>query len=344
MKSVKLAAIKELRITDIPEPDIKDPKDVLIRVKSVGICGSDIHYFKQGKIGSQIIDFPFTVGHEMSGIVEKTGTEVTKVKPGQKIIVDPLVACNSCSQCRIGRYHTCRNQKFLGCPGQLEGCMQEYIVMPQNCCFPITDCVPFETGVICEPLAIGIYAAKQSINLNSKTTGILGSGPIGLSVMLACRDIGVRRIYMTDKLDYRCSFALKNGASWTENPLKEDIVKSITKMEPELLDVVFECCGKQEALDQAVSLVKPGGKIMIIGIPEFDRYSFTADTARRNEITIQHVRRQNECTQLTVDKVSNGSINPHFMATHNFSYTESQKAFELVADYRDGVIKAVIEF
>ena len=217
-------------------------------------------------------------------------------------------------------------------------------MLPETCCFPIPDSVSFEAGVLCEPLTIGIYAVKQAGLQKNQTAGILGSGPIGLSVMLACMVSNAGKIYMTDKLDYRCRFAAENGVSWTGNPLKEDIVKTITHKEPELLDVVFECCGQQDALDQAVSVVKPGGKIMIIGIPEFDRYTFAADTARRNEITIQHVRRQNECTQLTIDKVSSGKIDPLFMATHCFSYNEAQKAFELVARYKSGVVKAIINF
>ncbi len=344
MKSIKLTGIKKLKIIDLPEPEIINPDDVLIKVKSVGVCGSDIHYFNTGRIGSQVINFPFTLGHEMAGTVEETGADVSKVKPGMRIAVDPLVTCYNCHQCKAGRYNTCRNQKFLGCPGHMEGCLSEYIVLPETCCFPIPDSVSFEAAVLCEPLAIGIYAVKQAIPLENKTAGILGSGPIGLCVMLACEDNKADKIYMTDKLDYRCSIAEKNGAAWTGNPLKNDIVKTISGKEPELLDVVFECCGRQEALDQAVSIVKPGGKVIIIGIPEFGRYSFKADTARRNEITIQHIRRQNECTRLTIDKVAANKINPLFMVTHNFHYREAQKAFELVEDYKDGAIKVMIQF
>lgn len=344
MKSIKLTGIRQLDSIDSEKPEIEKSDDVLIRVTYVGVCGSDIHYFNKGKIGSQVIEFPFTLGHEMTGIVERTGNSVTRVKRGQRIAVDPLIACYNCYQCRAGRYHTCRNQKFLGCPGQKEGCLSELLVLPEACCYPVPDSVSFEAAVLCEPLAIGFYAVKQSIPLKNKTVGILGSGPIGLSVLLACLENGAGKIYMTDKLHYRCSTALENGAVWAGNPLKDDIVKTITRMEQELLDVVFECCGQQEAMDEAVSIVKPGGKIMIIGIPEFERYSFTADTCRRNEITIQHVRRQNECTELTIDKVAKKNINPLFMATHYFHYTDAQKAFELVSDYKDNVIKAMIHF
>ncbi len=344
MKSIKLTNIQELRIVDVPPPDKLRAHDVLIKVKVVGICGSDIHYYQMGRIGSQVIQFPFTVGHEMAGTIEAVGSGVRNLQPGQRIAVDPLIACNQCYQCKAGRHNTCRNQKFLGCPGQMEGCLSEYIVLPDSCCFPVPETVSLEAAVLCEPLAIGFYAVIQSAELKNKTLGILGAGPIGLSVMLACMENKAQKIYMTDILDYRCDTAARNGATWAGNPQNEDIVKIITQKEPLLLDVVFECCGKQEAFDQALSVVKPGGKVMIIGIPEFDRYSFQVDTARRKEITFQNVRRQNKCAQFTIDKVASGNVRPLFMATHNFPYNQVKEAFDLVEGYKDGVIKALIHF
>jgi L-iditol 2-dehydrogenase len=349
MKSVKLTAIRELQIHDVPPPPGPGEHEVLIKIGVVGVCGSDIHYYKMGRIGSQVIEFPFTLGHETAGTVVEAGSRVKNLRPGRRIAVDPLSACHACSQCKAGRFNTCLNQKFLGCPGQMEGALSEYIVLPEDCCYPLPDNVSLEAGVLCEPLAIGFYAALQSVEqkpagLKGKTVGILGSGPIGLSVMLACRQHPAAEIYMTDILDYRCEPARKNGASWSGNPLREDIVQTITRRQPALLDIVFECCGRQEALDQALSLVKPGGKIMIVGIPESNSYSFQADAARRHEITLQNVRRQNQCTQLAIDRVASGDVDPLFMATHHFPLAEAKEAFELVDNYRDGVIKAMIHF
>ncbi len=349
MKSVKLLAIHELRILNVPPPAGPKKHEVLIKVGVVGICGSDIHYYKMGRIGSQVIEFPFTVGHETAGTIMEVGSRVKNLHPGRRIAVDPLVACHTCSQCKAGRYNTCLNQKFLGCPGQMEGALSEYIVLPEDCCYPLPDNVSLEEGVLCEPLAIGFYAALQAgelkpAGLKGKAVGILGSGPIGLSVMLACRQNLAADVYMTDILDYRCDLARKNGASWAGNPLREDIAAIITRREPSFLDIVFECCGKQEALDLALSLTKPGGKIMIVGIPESNSYCFQADTARRREITLQNVRRQNQCTKLTIDLVASGEVAPLFMATHHFPLAEVTKAFTLAEDYGDGVIKAMVHF
>jgi L-iditol 2-dehydrogenase len=243
-----------------------------------------------------------------------------------------------------GRPHTCRNLKFLGCPGQAEGSLSEYIVMPETSCFPIPDHMSYDEAAISEPLAIGYYAVRQSIPMEGASVGILGFGPIGMSVLLTAGALGARRIYVTDKIDERLRLARESGAGWTGNPEKEEVVEKIVEKEPALLDVVFECCGQQEAMDQAIRLLKPGGKLMIIGIPEFERWGFEADTARRRELTIQHVRRQNEALQPVLDMLADGRISIGGMATHRFPFERAKEAFDLVAGYRDGVMKAMIDF
>ena len=193
----------------------------------VGVCGSDVHYYVRGKIGSQVVKYPFTVGHEGSGIVEAVGSAVTRVKPGDPIAVEPATCCHHCDQCLAGREHTCRNLTFLGCPGQVEGCLSEYIVMKEQSCFPLGDKVTLEEGALSEPLAIGVYAVKQSIPMKGVKIGILGCGPIGLSVLLPAIAQGAEKVYVTDKLDYRVELARKAGAAWGGNPLKEDVVKAV---------------------------------------------------------------------------------------------------------------------
>jgi L-iditol 2-dehydrogenase len=180
--------------------------------------------------------------------------------------------------------------------------------------------------------------------MKDKVIGILGAGPIGLSTLLAARNRGAARVYVTDKLDYRCHCASSHSAVWAGNPDKTDIVKKINEREPLGLDVVFECCGDQEALDQAFSLLKPGGTLVIIGIPEFDRYSFNVNEGRRKEISIQNIHRQNDCTREVIDLVENNKISGDFMITHQFPFTEVNEAFHMVAGYEGDIIKGMIHF
>jgi L-iditol 2-dehydrogenase len=344
MKAMMLTGIRQMEMKEVNTPAILNDRDVRIRMKTLGVCGSDIHYYVSGKIGSQEVNYPYTVGHEGAGEVEAVGKGVTMVKPGDRIAIEPAMPCWECDQCSEGRPHTCRNLRFLGCPGQAEGSLSEYIVMPETSCFKIPDRMSYDEAAISEPLAIGLYAVKQSISMKGAKVGILGFGPIGMSVMLPALALGASEVYVSDKIDERLKIARGNGAVMTANPEREDVVEKITEKVPELLDVVFECCGQQDAIDTAVDLLRPGGKLMIIGIPEFDRWSFPVDKSRHKELCIQNVRRQNEALQPALDMMAAREISVSPMVTHRFSFEQSKEAFDLVAAYGDGVMKAMIDF
>jgi L-iditol 2-dehydrogenase len=343
MKAAVLTGIRQMQVMDVPEPKIENDNDVLLKIEVVGVCGSDVHYYETGRIGSQVVQYPFIVGHECSATVKAVGDSVTRVKVGDQVVVEPAVSCHECDQCRQGRENTCFKLRFLGTPGQGDGCLCEYIVMPQESCFPTNGAIRLEQAALCEPFAIGVYSVKQSqISKNAKVA-ILGAGPIGLSCMAAAQAQSVEAIYMTDKLDYRVSIAKKAGAVWAGNPEREDIVKAILQREPLGMDIVYECAGQQETLDEAVELLKAGGKLILIGIPRVERVWFSIDKLRRKELSIINVRRQNKCTQKAIDLIAEGSVNIDFMITHRFKLEQTKEAFDMVAGYRDGVVKALIE-
>jgi L-iditol 2-dehydrogenase len=344
MKAMMLTGIRQMVMKDIPEPAVINPDDVKIKMSVVGICGSDIHYYTQGQIGSQVVEYPFAVGHEGAGLVVETGRAVKKVKPGDIIAIEPAMPCWTCDQCLAGRHHTCRKLKFLGCPGQAEGCLMEYIVMPEESCFPLTGILTADHGSISEPLAIGVYAVKKAGDVKDKKIGILGFGPIGMSVLLAARAEGAGSFFVTDKIKERLSMATKEGALSAFNPSSENVVEMIKQQTDLGLDVVFECCGQQEALDQAVDILKPGGKLIVVGIPEFDRWSMSVELTRRKEISLQFIRRQVDCVDKALELMENGKIDVSNMVTHRFPFNETKEAFDLVAEYRDGVMKAMIDF
>ena len=344
MKSMMLTGISQMEMKEVPEPVIVNSGDVKIKMAVLGVCGSDIHYYLRGKIGSQLVQYPFPVGHEGAGVVVEVGSEVRRVKPGDKIAIEPAMPCWKCDQCLAGRPHTCRKLKFLGCPSQAEGCLQEFIIMPEESCFPLYPGQSLDQGAISEPLSIGVYAVKKSIPMKGATLGILGFGPIGMSVFLAAKAQGAKSIYVTDKIWERLQRARSEGASWIGNPDELDVLNDIRNVEPTMLDVVFECCGKQEAVDLGIDLLKPGGKLMIIGIPEFDRWSLPVDKTRHKEINIQNVRRQVNCVQDSLDFMQNGLIKIDNMVSHRFPFSKTKEAFDLVANYRDGAMKVMIDF
>jgi L-iditol 2-dehydrogenase len=342
MKATLLTGIRHFETRQVPEPRLVNDFDVLVRIKTVGVCGSDIHYYTIGRIGSQVVQFPFIVGHETAGIVERTGKKVTRVKAGQRIAIDPAVSCGRCDQCKAGRENTCRELRFLGAPKQLEGSLCEYVVLPEKNCFPIGESMTFEQATLAEPLAIGVYSVERSAVSAKANLAILGVGPIGMCVfhVLSMRSVG--NVYVSDKIEERLAFSRDLNPKWAGNPDRVDIVREISHIEPFLLDVVYECSGDPQAIGQGVQLLKPGGTLVIVGITETDEVSFPIHELRRREITILNIRRQLHCTQKAIDLLAQRKINLDSMVTHRFLLEETQKAFDLVANYEDGVMKAMI--
>ncbi len=328
---------------EVPEPRISSPTDVIVEMRRMGVCGSDVHYFAEGKIGTDIVDYPWTVGHEGAGVVTQVGSAVERVRPGDRVAIDPAMPCWTCDQCLAGRPHTCRNLRFLGCPRQAEGCLVEQIVLPETSCYPISEGLSFEEAALVEPLSIAVYAAQLAGDLSGAMVGVLGAGPIGVCTLLAAKSAGAERLFVTDLIDDRLA-ATEWIADWAGNPGTTDVISEIACGEPAQLDIIFECCGRQAALDQAIQLLRPGGRLLIIGIPETNRISFDINLLRRKEIAIQNVRRQNDCTQRALDLLESKEIDVKPMVTHCFDFQDAQDAFDLVAGYRDGVVKAMLTF
>ncbi len=342
MKAAFLSGLGQVEIRQTDKPKLSRGGDVLLRINAVGVCGSDRHYYKRGAIGAQVIEYPWIIGHECAGTVAEVGCEVRTLTVGQRVAVDPLASCGRCDQCRSGRRHTCRNQRFLGVPGQAGGALVEYLLMPAECCYPVPDSMSDSQAVLVEPVSVGFYAGRLAGLANGAKVGVLGTGPIGLCVMGALRSAGEQKIYATDLIDDRLEVAGVFGAGWTGNPTRQDIVAEILKLCPEGLDFVFECAGEPETLDQGVELLGPGGALILVGIPEDRRVSFDMDLLRRKELRLQNVRRQNECVPAAIEMITSGQVDVDPLITHHFTLDEAKAAFDLAANYRDGVIKAII--
>ena len=201
----------------------------------------------------------------------------------------------------------------------------------QTCALPILKgSLTTDHGAISEPLAIGVYSVKRSAGVKGLKIGILGYGPIGMSVMLAAKAEKADSFFVTDKIDQRLAIAENAGATLTGNPLNENIAEKIYSKEALGLDVVFECCGQQEAMDQAIDILKPGGKLIVVGIPEFDNWIVNVEKTRRKEISLQFIRRQVDCVEPALSLMEKGTINAENMITHRFPFSKTKEAFDLV--------------
>jgi len=343
MLAAQLTGLRTIAIAEIAAPRIAAADDVLVRVRAVGICGSDVHNYAAGGIGKRKVVYPFIPGHEAAGEVVAVGPGVTRVKSGDRVMIEPAHHCGACDQCLAGRFNTCRHIQFMSSAEELQGCMCELVVVPERNCFPFGDSLSFEQAAVVEPLSIAVYSVARSVPMGPQTAiAILGAGPIGLCTLLAARAAGARRFFVTDRLASRLAAARALGAGWTGNPEAGDVVAAIKAEEPLEMDVVFECCGQPEALDQAVDLLKPGGMLILTGIPEGSRIALCIDTLRRKETTIFNVRRQNACVERAIALIASGAVNVDALITHRVPLADAQRAFDLVADYADGVIKAMV--
>ncbi len=343
MRVAYFTSLRTIDIREEPEPKIQRPDDVLLRVDRLGVCGSDVHYFTDGRIGDQILDFPATLGHECAGTVVEVGNGVERLQPGDRVAVDPAIVCGRCDQCDAGRVNTCRNLRFLGGPGEAPGAAADRILVPADNCLRVPDSMSMEEAALVEPLSIGLYSVRLGEICPAARVAVLGAGPIGLSVLLCVKATAPATVYVTDLIDRRLDTAGRCGADWTGNPQRDDVVEAILEKEPRGLDVVFECSGDPACIAQAQRMLTPGGTLVLVGIPGQSAISFNIHTMRRKELTFKNVRRQKGCIAPAIRLVSEGVVDASPLLTHHFPLDRIQEAFELVAAYQDGVIKAIVD-
>ena len=310
MKLACFTAPRKIELVDAPEPVLQRPGDVLLQVDRVGICGSDVHYYLEGRIGNQILQYPATLGHECSGTVLETGSAVQGLKAGDRVAVDPAFPCGTCDQCLSGRAHTCRRLLFMGSPGQAPGAAAERYVAPAACCTAVPASLSLDDAMLVEPLSIGLHAVRLSPLAGGMKMAILGAGPIGLSVLLCAKATVPCTVLVTDLLDVRLAVARRCGADAVLNPRQSDLLAAIAQTEPQGLDLVFECSGDPACVEQGQSLLRPGGALMLVGIPSVDDVAFDPHRMRRFELRFQAVRRQNECVAPVIRLIAERRLDP----------------------------------
>ncbi|HSA95282.1 MAG TPA: alcohol dehydrogenase catalytic domain-containing protein, partial [Acidobacteriota bacterium] len=231
MKAAFLTGVRTIEVREAPMPRIVRDDDVLIRSRAVGVCGSDLHYYMSDAVGGDRVSYPFIPGHECAGTVEAVGPGVGRVKPGDTVVIEPAVSCGACDQCRSGRPHTCRKLLFLGHYGELTGGMAEYVLAPERNCVPLPAKMTAVQGALAEPLSIALYAAGLAGSVRGKTAAVLGTGPIGLCVIMALKADGSGPVYATEKVEARLKAGLTAGADWVGNPDRENVIDDISGRE-----------------------------------------------------------------------------------------------------------------
>ena len=330
MRSVRLHGPANLQIHDEPVP-VAAEGEKLVHVKAVGVCGSDLHWFSEGEIGDAKLEHPLVLGHEFAGVTED----------GQRVAIDPAIPCGHCEFCEHGNPNLCSSLIFAG-HGKTDGALREWLAWSEKSLFPIPDSISDTDGAMLEPLGIAIHAVDLGKLKAGMTVGVFGCGPIGLLIIQMAKLSGAANIIATDKLAHRVEAAKRYGAGEVFLVGDHSGLSTIgAATNGREVDVAFEAVGTQDAVDDAFAAVLPGGKVILAGIPDDDRTSFSASTARRKGLTIKLVRRMKHTYPRAIELVSKGLVDVRSIVTHRFPLEQSAEAFR-VAQRREG-LKIIIE-
>jgi L-iditol 2-dehydrogenase len=290
-----------------------------------------LHWFSEGEIGDAKLERPLVLGHEFAG---ETGN-------GQRVAIDPTIACGHCEYCEHGHPNLCENIIFAG-HGRHDGALREYASYPTRCLFPLPDTLSFADGAMLEPLGVAIHTVDLGKLKAGMTVGVFGCGPIGLLIIQIAKLSGAANIIATDKLAHRIDAAKGFGASQVLDAGDSSRLSQIRAATNRRgIDVAFEAAGTQGAVDDAFAAVCPGGKVILAGIPDDDKTSFTASVARRKGLTIKLVRRMKHTYPRAIELVSKGLVDVRSLVTHRFPLEQAAEAFR-VAQRREG-LKIIIE-
>jgi len=336
MRACTLYGAKDLRVVRQPDPDGTLAADeVQIRSRMGGICGSDLHYFHEGRVGNFALQQPLTLGHEVSGEVLAVGPAVTRVKPGQRVAINPSLPCNACDFCLQGLGNQCRNMRFFGSASlmpHVQGVFQEHLRVPEIQCVPVPDTMPFELAAMGEPLAVALHAVQQAAPLTGRRVLITGAGPIGCLVLLAARHAGAAYICMADLADSPLQMATRLGADETVNVVEQSETLQRYGSGKGHFDAVIECSGSVKAVETAVDAVRAAGTLVQVGFPPVGNQPFPINKLLAKEINFKGSFRFHQEFDWAIDFLANGRIDVTPLLTGVYKIEDAVEAFEAATD------------
>ena len=331
MLAARLHAVGDLRVGSQDDPGVPPPGWSLLAVTSVGICGSDLHWFADGGIGENRIEDPVVPGHEFAAV------PMSGPHAGRRVAVDPAIPCGTCEMCRSGHHNLCPTVEFAG-HGTFGGALRERLHWPDHLLHPLPDTLSDDAGALLEPLGVAIHAVGLGHVRLGSDVAVIGAGPIGILAVQVARRAGARRVFVVEPLEHRRSAALRAGAdnAWAPEHAVEELHDATGGRG---VDVVVEMAGTDEAITTAVAVVRPGGRVALGGIPSEDRSSFPAAAARRKGLTFAMVRRMNDTYPRAI-ALATGGIDLDALVTQRYPLAEAAKAFSAAGE-RNG-LKVVV--
>jgi len=342
MRALVLEKERSLALRDIDLPLDVGPRDVKIAVDTVGVCGSDVHYYTHGRIGSFIVKSPMVLGHEAAGTVVEIGKEVKSLKVGDRVCMEPGVPDMASRASRMGLYNVDPSVTFWATP-PVHGCLTAYVVHPEAFTYKLPDNVSFAEGALVEPFAIGMQAASKAKIVPGDVAVVVGAGTIGIMVALAALAGGCARVIVTDLVQQKLDIVGRYPGVTTINGRTHKLAEEVAKLTDNWgADVVFEASGSPKAYDGIFTLVRPGGCLVLVGMP-IDPVPFDVVAACVKEARIETIFRYANVHARAIELIASGKVDLKPLISSTFSFEQSIEAVERAASGRPGDVKLQIK-
>jgi L-iditol 2-dehydrogenase len=307
---------------------------VLVRVTEVGLCGSDLHWLSEGHIGDARLTAPLVLGHEFAGVI------AAGERRGERVALDPAIPCGACSSCQEGNPHLCLKLRFAG-HAMEDGALRQFASWPASALYPLPDALSDADGAMLEPLGVAIHAVDLGRLQEGMTVGVFGCGPVGLLILQVARMARPTCLVATDLLPHRLEAARSLGSALTFQARDAQVDELVAATGGRGVDVAFEAAGENAAVEAAIASTRPGGCVVLVGIPANDRTLFTTSVARRKELSIVLSRRMKYTYPRAIHLVESGRVDVRSLVTHRFPLAQFDRAFR-IAELRQG-LKVMIE-
>ena len=344
MKAWVTTAKDVLELQERPIPELKG-NEALVKIRAMGICGSDQHYLHDWKIGDLVLTEPLVLGHECSGEVVKVGPEVTRVKVGDRVVVEPGIACGKCVYCKSGKYNLCPDMQFMGQP-PTDGCLQEYVAWPDDLLFKMPDDMTYQQGALIEPFTVALQALRLSQFSFSSSAVVVGAGTICMMTIQALKAAGAGRIISVDVNPFKLEMARKMGATDTINSAEVQDLPGCVRAMTDGLGAMYgyECCGLESTYYEMASLVRDGATVTLMGLLPEDGNKMPMTNSVLREIKYHTVIRYTNvfAEALTLLHYGRADITP--VLSHQFPFSQADKAFHEAMTNKKDAIKVMINF
>lgn len=344
MKAARLLGPNNIEIIDINKPEVYQG-DVLVRVKNVGICGTDysIYSGESQFVKSGMIKYPMTLGHEWSGIIEESGDQVKNLKIGDRVVGDAGVSCGICYECLCGRYINCESLRCVGTINTWDGAYAEYILMPERHAYLIPQNVSYEEAALVEPAATALYAVRRGDVKPGDIVLVHGTGPIGLAAVQLAKVSGAACVILSGRKDYKLDIGKMMGADITVNIMKDDLAKRILEItDGKGAHVIIEASGSTDVLRQSVGIIRAGGTISVVAFYERELSGFNIDDFVFKDARLVAVSGSPGLSVTILELMKFGRINLKPMITHRYSLDNVASALENMKRDNDQKIKIML--